>query len=353
MEIEVVESKDKYSFSLCFDKELTTEYFMFCKETDIVRNLSKMKKDEKNTILFERSFGSILTDCFNFAQSDNFYDIKTAAESLAEVIRQGRGRDDYKPYKEKLFRIYNNSSNPIERAAAFMIWYQFRVKHDEMFATKNALSKKQWKRIGSEYEAYIEKLLAPFEDKISSLGDIIDTECELSVGVAETDSGYVNIYTWQNDLLPVYMIYLPLLEMQKMNILICKECGKQFIAKRIDTQVCSDECKRKRQRGYNQKHIVKVNENPLVISYKEHRQHYLDFENFLKGLNAPKELTRECVQARKEYEQDFEHTFSECKANHLPERAVKKCIKQHTDIWDELRKELMEKAADSGTEVTV
>lgn len=353
MEIEVVESKDKYSFSLWFDRELNTEYFMFCKGNGSVQDLQDTEKDNTLENIFKRNFGSILTDCFNFAQSDNIQAIKEAVIGLADIIEQGQGRDKYTPHKEKLFRIYNNSNNLAEKAVVLMVWYNFRVKHAEMYKLINSMSHRQWHKIREQYEVYIEKLLAPFENRISTLEDILDTECNLSISVAETDIGFVNIYTWQNDLFPLYIIYLPLLEMQKKNILTCKECGKQFIAKRIDTQVCSDECKRKRQRGYNQKHIAKVNENPLVISYKEHRQRYLDFEEFLKGLKAPKELARECVQARKEYEQDFEHAFSECKANHLPERAVKKCIKQHTDIWGELKKELMEKAADSGTEVTV
>lgn len=330
MIIEDVTSKDTYCFSLYFDKDWSKEYFVVRKDTGKSKILREIKKDEKNIIVLERDFGSIFMDWLNFAKSDKFLDIKSAAEKLAEIIQQGKGKKEYRPYKESLYQIYNNSDNPIEKAVALMVWYMFRVKHDEMFATKNALSKNQWKRIGLEYESYTERLFMLFYGNIKQ---IYKAECDVKIGL--TDDG-MNIYTWYNELTPLYLIYIPLLEQQKKHILTCKECGKYFIASRINIQICSDECKRRRQRKYNQKHANKINSDPSIIAYKELRQRFLDFEKTLKENKMPKEIRKSCVDARKAYEQEFDDVFKRYKANWTTLRAVNNCINRASDRLDKM-----------------
>ena len=121
MIIEDVTSKDTYCFSLYFDKDWSKEYFVVRKDTGKSKILHKIKKDEKNIMVLERDFGSIFMDCLNFAQSDKFLDIKSAAEKLAEIIQQGKGKKEYRPYKESLYQIYNNSDTKRKRISAYTI----------------------------------------------------------------------------------------------------------------------------------------------------------------------------------------------------------------------------------------
>ena len=122
----------------------------------------------------------------------------------------------------------------------------------------------------------------PFEKKFATAEDIQNSNGNIRLEMQSIDKGAECVYTFDEDILPLYMLYLTELSRQGKHIRTCEVCGRKFVASRKDTRVCSAKCKSQRQAGYFKEHKAKVKDDIVDKTYQQNRDGY---DNFLKKLN--------------------------------------------------------------------
>lgn len=281
IQIENISVSEKYSISLWFNKDYTRENIIFCEEKAkqiFFRNKNTEGYEKENK---KRNFGSIIEDGLAFAESDNLRAVRNAVNGLAKVLKKGKGNYDIEPYKTELFRIYNGSDNVLEQYIILKLWHESMLKHKE--ENKRIYSNRQyWEKIGGEYQEFADKMLMPFENKFTSADDVKARSGQARIETFITEKSIECVYTFDEDIMPLYVMYLTELARRGKHIRTCEICGRQFVASRKDTRVCGSKCKSQRQAGYFQEHKEKVKEDMVDKLYQQNRDGY---DNFLKKLN--------------------------------------------------------------------
>ena len=290
IQIENISVNKRYSISLHFDKNYTKENLIFGEEEAKQSFFRKKESEVYEKENFKRNFGTLIEEGLAFAESDNLRTVRHAADGLAEVLKQGRGTEQIEPYKVELFRIYNGSENITERYVILKIWHKFSVRHREINKITNTMRRKQWEQIGAEYEQFANRMLMPFEKKFTTVDDIQNSNGNIRLEMLTTDKGVECIYTFDEDILPLYMLYLTELSRQGKHIRTCEVCGRKFVASRKDTRVCGAKCKSQRQAGYFKEHKAKVKEDTVEKAYQQNRDGYDNFLKKLNRLNAPEDV---------------------------------------------------------------
>ncbi len=290
IQIENISVKQKYSISLYFDRSYTKENIIFGEE----EAKQAFFRSENNVIYenenFKRNFGTLIEDGLMFAESDNLRTVRNAVNELVKILIQGNGVYEIEPYKIELFRIYNGTENVLERYVILKLWHEFSVQHKEINSIVNTMRRKQWEQIGRAYAGFADKILMPFEKKFISADDVKGYSGQIRIETLTTDKGIESIYTFDEDILPMYVLYMTELAKQGKHICTCEICGRQFVASRKDTKVCGAKCKSQRQAGYFKEHKEKVKDDIVDKTYQQNRDGYDNFLKKLNRLNAPEEV---------------------------------------------------------------
>ncbi len=282
IQIENISVKQKYSISLWFNKDYTKENIIFGEEEakqSFFRNENTDNYEKEN---LKRNFGTIIEDGLAFAESDNLRAVRNAVNGLTDILKQGKGNDRIEPYKFELFRIYNSTENVLEQYIILKLWHEFMVKHKEENSVENTFRRKQWEQLGIAYEEVSDKMLMPFEKKFTSADDVRELSGQARIETLSTDKGNECVYTFDEDILPMYVLYMTVLAKQGKHIRTCEICGREFVASRKDTKVCGAKCRSQRQAGYFKEHKEKVKDDTVDRLYQQNRDSY---DNFLKKLN--------------------------------------------------------------------
>ncbi len=201
----------------------------------------------------------------------------------------------------QLFRIYNGSENVLERYVILKLWHEHRVQHKEINKIANTMRRKQWEQIGMEYEQFANRMLMPFEKKFTTAEDIQNGMGNIRLEMLTTDKGAECVYTFDEDILPLYMLYLTELSRQGKHIRTCEVCGRKFVASRKDTRVCGAKCKSQRQAGYFKEHKAKVKDDIVDKTYQQNRDGYDNFLKKLNRLNVPEDVIEPYKQAKYDF----------------------------------------------------
>ena len=286
IKIENIVVEQKYSISLYFDKGYTKENIIFgrdCKRQAYFRGADGEIYEEEN---YKRNFGTLVEDGLAFAVSDDLNDVRNCALAFAEILSQGRGLDKLEPHKAVLFRIYNSTDNVLERYVILKLWHECLLRHREVNKIANTMRRRQWEQIGAEYGAFAERMLMPFEKKFTSAADVGGFAGIARIEALSTEKVTDCVYTFENDILPMYVLYMTELARRGKHICTCEVCGRNFVASRKDTRVCGEKCKSRRQAGYFKEHKEKVKDDVVDITYQRNRDGYDNFLKKLARLNA-------------------------------------------------------------------
>lgn len=282
IQIENISVKEKYSISLWFNKDYTKENIIFGTEEAkqlFFRNENTDNYEKEN---LKRNFGTIIEDGLAFAESGNLRDVRSAVNGLADILKHGKGNDRIEPYKFELFRIYNSTENVLVRYVILKLWHEFMVKHKEENSIANTMRRKQWEQLGIAYGEFADKMFIPFEKKFTSADDVRELSGQARIETLATEKTVEVIYTFDEDILPMYVLYMIELAKQGKHIRTCEICGREFVASRKDTKVCGTKCKSERQAGYFKEHKEKIKDDIVDKTYQQNRDGY---DNFLKKLN--------------------------------------------------------------------
>ncbi|NDO20367.1 hypothetical protein FMM68_11985 [Lachnospiraceae bacterium MD329] len=282
IQIENISVKQKYSISLWFNKDYTKENIIFGEEKAKQAFFRNEKADFYEKENLKRNFGTLIEDGLVFAESDNLRIVRNTINELINILKQGTGLQSIEPYKIELFRIYNSTDNVLEQYVILKLWHEFQVRHKEINSITNTMRKKQWERIGEEYADFAGKMLMPFEKKFTNADDVKAKSGQAQIETLSTDKGTECVYTFDEDILPLYVLYMTELAKQGKHIRTCEICGREFVASRKDTKVCGEKCKSQRQAGYFKEHKEKVKDDSVDKMYQQNRDGY---DNFLKKLN--------------------------------------------------------------------
>lgn len=300
IQIENISVKQKYSISLWFNKDYTKENIIFGEEEakqSFFRNKNTNNYEKEN---LKRNFGTIIEDGLAFAESDNLRAVRNAANGLVDILKQGKGNDRIEPYKFELFRIYNGSDNVMEQYIILKLWHQSMVKHKE--ENKRIYSNRQyWEKIGGEYQDFADKMLMPFEKKFTTADDVKELNGQARIETLATDKTVEAVYTFDEDILPLYVLYITEIVRQGKHIRTCEICGRKFVAARKDTKVCGAKCKSQRQAGYFKEHKEKLKDDIVDKTYQQNRDGY---DNFLKKLNKLN-VSEDMITSYKDAKYDF------------------------------------------------
>lgn len=281
IQIENISVKQKYSISLWFNKDYTKENIIFGEEEAKQAFFRNEKTEVYEIVNKKRNFGTIIEDGLAFAESDNLRAVRNAADGIAHVLNIGHGNNDIAPYKTELFRIYNSSDNFFEQYVILKLWHQSMVKHKE--ENKRIYSNRPyWEKIGGEYQDFVDKMLIPFEKKFTTVDDVKGLSGQARIEMLTTAKEVETIYTFDEDIVSMYVLYMIKFAKQGKHIRTCEICGREFVASRKDTKVCGAKCKSQRQAGYFKEHKEKVKDDIIDKMYQNNRDGY---DNFLKKLN--------------------------------------------------------------------
>lgn len=301
IQIENISVKQKYSISLWFNKDYTKENIIFGTEEakqSFFRNENTDNYEKEN---LKRNFGTIIEDGLAFAESDNLRAVRNAVNGLTDILKQGKGNDRIEPYKFELFRIYNSTENVLEQYIILKLWHEFMVKHKEENSVENTFRRKQWEQLGIAYEEVSDKMLMPFEKKFTSADDVRELSGQARIETLSTDKGNECVYTFDEDILPMYVLYMTVLAKQGKHIRTCEICGREFVASRKDTKVCGAKCKSQRQAGYFKEHKEKVKDDSVDKMYQNNRDGYDNFLKKLKRLEADDEIIEQYKKAKYDF----------------------------------------------------
>ncbi len=300
IQIENISVKQKYSISLWFNKDYTKENIIFGEEEAkqaFFRNKNAEIYEKEN---LKRNFGTIIEDGLAFAESDNLRAVRNAVDGLADILKQGKGNDRIEPYKFELFRIYNGSDNVLEQYIILKLWHELLIKHKE--ENKRIYSNRQyWEKIGGEYQAFADKMLMPFEKKFTSADDVKGLSGQARIEMLTTDKAVETIYTFDEDIVSMYVLYMIKFAKHSKHIHTCEICGRKFVASRKDTKVCGAKCKSQRQAGYFKEHKEKVKDDIVDKTYQQNRDGY---DNFIKKLNKLN-ISEDVIAPYKDAKYDF------------------------------------------------
>ncbi len=282
IQIENISVKQKYSISLWFNKDYTKENIIFGEEEAKQAFFRNEKTEVYEIVNKKRNFGTIIEDGLAFAESDNLRAVRNAVNGIAEELIKGHGNDDIAPYKTELFRIYNGSDNFFEQYVILKLWHQSMTTHKEENSVENTFRRKRWEQLGLAYGEFADKVLMPFEKKFISADDVRELNGQARIEMLATDKIIETVYTFDEDILPMYILYMTELARQGKHIRTCEICGREFVASRKDTKVCGAKCKSQRQAGYFKEHKEKLKDDIVDKTYQQNRDGY---DNFLKKLN--------------------------------------------------------------------
>ncbi len=301
IQIENISVKQKYSISLWFNKDYTKENIIFGEEEAKQAFFRKENAEVYEKENLKRNFGTIIEDGLAFAESDNLRAVRNAVDGLADILKQGKGNDRIEPHKFELFRIYNSSDNALERYILLKLWHEFMVKHKEENSIANTMRRKQWEQLGIDYAEFADKMLMPFEKKFTTADDVKGLSGQARIETLVNDKTVEAVYTFDEDILPLYVMYMTELTRQGKHIRTCEICGREFVASRKDTKVCSAKCKSQRQAGYFKEHKEKVKDDIVDKTYQQNRDGY---DNFLKKLNKMN-ISEDVIAPYKDAKYDF------------------------------------------------
>ncbi len=186
-----------------------------------------------------------------------------------------------------MFRIYNASDNILEQYIILKLWHQSMLKHKE--ENKRIYSNRQyWEKIGGEYQAFAAKILMPFEKKFTKSDDVRELSGQVRIETLTDEKSVEVIYTFDGNILPLYVLYMTELAKQGKHIRTCEICGREFIASRKDTNVCSAKCKSQRHAVYFKEHKEKVKDDDVNKLYQQNRDGYDNFRKKLIRLDIDK-----------------------------------------------------------------
>lgn len=298
IQIENISVKQKYSISLWFNKDYTKENIIFGEEEAKQAFFRNEKTEFYEIVNKKRTFGTIIEDGLAFAESDNLRAVRNAVNGIAEELIKGHGNDDIAPYKTELFRIYNGSDNFFEQYVILKLWHQSMITHKEENSVENTFRRKRWEQLGLAYGEFADKVLMPFEKKFISADDVRELSGQARIEMLATDKIIETVYTFDEDILPMYILYMTELARQGKHIRTCEICGREFVASRKDTKVCGVKCKSQRQAGYFKEHKEKVKDDSVDKLYQNNRDGYDNFLKKLKRLEADNEMIEEYKKAK-------------------------------------------------------
>lgn len=298
IEIENISVDEKYSISLWFDKEYTKENILWGNKNS-KQGFFRNEKHKINEIVNKkRNFGTIIEDGLAFAQNEALSSLRNSVNGLVSVLKQGRGIYEIEPYKIELFRIYNATDNILAKYVILKLWHEFLVQHKEVNSIANTMRRKVWEQIGIDYGAFADRMLMPFENKFVSADDVADYSGNVRIETLKTDKSIECIYTFNEDILPMYIMYLTELTRRGKHIRTCEICSRQFVASRKDTRVCSTKCKAQRQAGYFQEHKEKTKDDTVDKVYQRNRDGYDNFLKKLDKLGASEDIIQQYKEAK-------------------------------------------------------
>ena len=341
--IENISVKEKYSVSVWFSKDYKKEIFLFGNESQKRIFFSNKNAEIYETENKKRNFGELIADGLAFAKSDDIRVVRSNVDALADILKRGRGLDKVEPHKIELFRIYNSTENPMERYVILKLWHELMLRHDEVNSLKNTMQKGKWKQIGTEYAEFADRMLMPFERGFTGAADIQGLSGSMCMETV-TDKVTECVYTFDEDILPLYILYLSEFAKRNKTIQVCDVCGRQFVASRKDERACGTACRKDRQSGYNKTHKEKVGNDELDKLFQQNRYGY---DNFIKKLRAHgiDEVPAEYQALKNEYLGEGKDKRAAYRQGKLADEELRKWINadfQRRQKWEFAHEEIFE-----------
>lgn len=340
--IENISVSEKYSISLWFNKDYTKENFIFSNEDAKQAYFRNRSTEGYEIVNKKRNFGTIIEDGLAIAESDNLRAIKTAVSGLAGVLKQGKGNSQAESYRTELFRIYNGSDNILEQYVILKLWHEFTVKHREE-NSRIYSTRPQWEKIGGEYQTLADKMLMPFEKKFTSADDVRARSGQARIETLITEKEVECVYTFDEDILPLYVMYMTELARQGKHIRECEICGRLFVASRKDTKVCGAKCKSQRQAGYFKEHKEKYKEDFVYQTFEQNRDGYGNYIKKLQKIDND-DITREYISAKDEFLDEGKKKKDSYYAGNMTKGAILEWIradrKKRMDLEEKINKKL-------------
>jgi hypothetical protein len=301
IKIENISVSDNIALCLWFNKSNTYECMLFGKVDDIREIIGNYQTTQKDTERIKRSFGSIIIDGLQIADSDEYAELKENCDKLQSILKIGKGKTAYAEIATELFRLYNDTDNPLMKYLFLKIWSVFLGLHKERCDKTYVNNKRIGGIYAGKFNDFINTLLHPIEKKIVSLDELADCMGNADVSLILQEKSLISCYTCTDTLIPLYIKTLE--QMNGRCVRSCSVCNAYFIANRANENICGDGCKAKRQIEYNQKHREKVEDDYYEREFERNRQAYDNFrKKFRKaGANYSPEFIEKYETAKREF----------------------------------------------------
>ena|GEM_PF-6170171 len=285
LKIESISVNAKNALSMWFSKNFTYEYMCFGNIDDVITSFGNTQATENDVERNKRSFGSLILDGIQIADSDEYDELKEYCMELQAILKVGKGKSEYSAVGTELFRLYNDTDIPLMKYLLLQIWSEFlRLQRERFNKTQITNTKKIGKEIADRFADYVNTLLYPIEKKIVTLDELADCVGDCQVSLILRDKALVSCCTITSTLVPLYIKVLEQMSVLKKCVKVCTICGDYFIANRANEGLCSEDCKAKRQVEFNQKHREKVKDDHCEREFERNRQGY---DNFRKKFRKP------------------------------------------------------------------
>ena len=324
LKIENISVNSNIALYLWFNKANTYEYMLFGEIDDNKKIFGNCSTTQKATERNKRSFGSIIIDGLQIADSDEYAELKGYCEKLTPLVNRGDGF--YAPIATELFRMYNDTDIPLMKYLLSKIWREFLYYSKERYDNVKMMNIAKYNKIGKEikqsFSDFIDNLLYPIEKKIVSLDELADCMGNTDVSLIMQDKTLVSCYSCTDTIIPLYIKVFEQMNALNRCVRTCSICGGHFIANRANEGICSEGCKAQRQVEYNQKHREKVEDDRCEREFERNRQGY---DNFRKKFR----------KAGADYTQEFVERYETAKKNFLDVGNKKRKLRKQGLLSDE------------------
>ena len=322
LKIENISVSDNIALCLWFNKSNTYEYMLFGKADDIKEVFGNSSSTQKDTERIKRSFGRIIIDGLQIADSDEYAELKEYCNELQSILKTGKGKPAYAKIGTELFRLYNDTDIPLMKYLLLKIWTEFLYLHKERFDKTSINVKKIGGIYSAQFSDYVTTLLYPIENKIVSLDELADCAGNTAVSLILQDKSLVSCYYCTDTLIPLYIKTFEQMNVLRRCVRTCGVCNAYFIANRANEGICGDDCKAQRQVEYNHKHREKVEDDDCEREFERNRQGY---DNFRKKFR----------KAGASYTQEFIDSYETAKKNFLDVGNKKRKVRKKGLLSDE------------------
>jgi len=104
LKIESISVNANNALSMWFSKNHTYEYMCFGNIDDVITSFGNTQATENDIERNKRSFGSLILDGLQIADSDEYGELKEYCMELQSILKIGKGKSEYSAVGTELFR---------------------------------------------------------------------------------------------------------------------------------------------------------------------------------------------------------------------------------------------------------